>query len=565
MSSHQYDFCRLPERIQRQLARGITDETYRLQDGGTHQYFYITRALGALFFAWMLVLLMSFEFGVPGKDALWDNKAIMVLYAFLLVVLAYIGVRVVQFRRLDRLFGFQPAQYLFGFTMVDARQRMLKVFDLTQLDDLKVTHQHINGVYVQTEFAFKFKDRSSRKWMVSGKKKAERFWQKLDALQAQSRGAFDRNDVAALLRLDPFFEIRRKGWVAPQGPEPEPMSPVQRVLAMPVAAAILIALVATPAVWSARNAVADVAVYKNAKRLATEAAYQGYLYDGKFYVAEIRAALPRVAFEEVRKKKSVTELRKVLQRYPKAGLNADVAKAIHVLYQNALAKFATQAATADPALLPSMTQLLQVLEQRGNPRVGIRFVRPTNEAMAEMDRRIKLNQGKANGMDIIPAASHFGSDSAAVREARIVSGLVAGFRQVFSNDVLSLEAAPGEDGALPALTINYQIEPSGALYTLEKTQRGFVGLVARFQSGLQIGPDAPAWRFEMEVEPPDHFRVEYQLPPGQEAKGPADSAVYAVMAERAFDALASKMSAAFFRPDSAAFQRMKGKPVTAQR
>ncbi|HEY0065044.1 MAG TPA: hypothetical protein VGC21_23200 [Telluria sp.] len=564
-SHHQYDYTRLPERIQRQLGRAVADPTYRLQEDGNRLYFYATRAAGALLLAGLLLMVMSGQFGTPGKDEIWSNRQVMISYALFIGGLAYIGLRVHQFRSLDRLFGFQPTQYLFGYTMIDARKRMLTVFDLTQLSDLKVTHQHLNGVYTHTEFVFKFQDAPTRKWTVSGKQKAERFWEKVNALQAQSRTAFERNDVAALLRLDPFFEIRRKDWVAPQGPEPEQQSPVLRLLALPLAGAALIAAVATPLAWGLRNAAADVAVYKNAKRMATEEAYKSYLFDGKFYLAEMRAAIPRVAFEEVRKKNAVTALRAVLQRYPRAGLNADVAKEIHVLYQKALEKFAAQAATADPALLPSMTQLLQVLEQRGNPRVGIRFVRPTNEALAEMDRRIKLNQGKANGMDIIPAAAHFAPNSAAVREARIVSGLQDGFRQVFSSDVLALVPAASDDAQLPALTIHYQIEPSGALYTLEKTQRGFVGLVARFQSGLQIGADAPAWRFDMEVEPPDHFRVEYQGTPGEVAKGPADSAVYAMMAERAFDALASKMSAAFFRPDSDAYKGMKGKGVTAQR
>ena len=33
------------------------------------------------------------------------------------------------------------------------------------------------------------------------------------------------------------------------------------------------------------------------------------------------------------------------------------------------------------------------------------------------------------------------------------------------------------DARLPVLTIEYQIEPSGAIYSLEKTDRAFVGLV----------------------------------------------------------------------------------------
>jgi len=107
------------------------------------------------------------------------------------------------------------------------------------------------------------------------------------------------------------------------------------------------------------------------------------------------------------------------------------------------------------------------------------------------------------------------------------------------------------------LTIDYQIEPSGMLYVLEDSERAFVGLVARFQSGLRVGAENEQWRFDMEVEPPNHFRVNYTGTQHDIKKGPADSQVYSVMAERAFDALAEKMHAAFFRADSAPAKDMK--------
>ncbi|UUZ47889.1 hypothetical protein LP420_33180 [Massilia sp. B-10] len=151
---------------------------------------------------------------------------------------------------------------------------------------------------------------------------------------------------------------------------------------------------------------------------------------------------------------------------------------MHALYQQALSRFAAQAATSDPDLMGSMTQLLQVLEERGDPHVGIRFIRPTNEALAQMDERIKLNASRLGGRQVIPAAAHFASDSAAVREARIVTGLRSGFATIFPNDVLSLTQVGATDKRLPVLTIDYQIEPSGQLYVLEKTDRAFVGLVA---------------------------------------------------------------------------------------
>jgi len=556
-SHYHYEFARLPERIQRHLSRAVADETFRLQDeSGNNLYFYVTRGLGIFVLAIMLLLSMAAHFGEPGADELWNDAGRMIWYGILIAGMAYLGMTIYQRRYLSALFGFQPGQYLFGYTLIDARKARLTVADLTQMRDIKVTHHLVNGFYQHTAFAFAFRDAATRTWKVPNKKRAERFGQKLDSLQSQARSAFDRNDIASLLRLDPFFEIRRKDWRTPEGPETEKPSPLQRVLAQPLLAAALATLVLAPLMWTARTAAADVAAHKEAVRRKTEQAYVDYIHDGKFYVKDMRAALPRVAFEEVRSKKSVTALRGVLARYPKGGLKADVAKEIHILYQQALTRFTAQAATSDPDLLASMSQLLQVLEQRGDPHVGIRFVRPTNEALAQMDARIKQNASRLGGRQIIPAAAHFASDSAAARETRIVTGLQSGFATIFPNDVLSLSQVNATDTRLPVLTIDYQIEPSGALYSLEKTDRAFVGLVARFQSGLQVESTLQPWRFNMEVEPPDHFRVDYQAPKEELAKGPADGQVYSVMAERAFDALSSKMRAAFFRQDSAAFKGM---------
>ena len=556
-SHHHYEFARLPERIQRHLSRAIADETFRLQDeSGSNLSFYVMHGLGIFVLAAMLLLSMAAHFGEPGPDALWNASGRMIWYGILIAGIAYLGIAVYQRRTLLKLFGFQPGQYLFGYTLIDARKARLTVADLTQMRDVKVTHHLVNGFYQHTAFAFAFRDAATRTWKVPSKKRAERFGQKLDSLQAQARSAFERNDIASLLRLDPFFEIRRKDWRTPDGPDVEPPSPLQRVLAQPMLAAALATLVLAPLVWTARTAAADVAAHKEAVKRKTEQAYVAYIEDGKFYVKEMRAALPRVAFEEVRRKKSVTALRGLLTRYPKGGLKPDVANEIHILYQEALARFTAQATTSDPVLLASMSQLLQVLELRGDPHVGIRFVRPTNEALAQMDIRIKQNESRLGGRQIIPAAAHFASDSAAVREARIVTGLQSGFATIFPNDVLSLAQVAVTDTRLPVLTIDYQIEPSGAIYSLEKTDRAFVGLVARFQSGLQVESALQPWRFNMEVEPPDHFRVDYRAPKEELAKGPNDSQVYSVMAERAFDALSSKMRAAFFRQDSEAFKGM---------
>ena len=95
-----------------------------------------------------------------------------------------------------------------------------------------------------------------------------------------------------------------------------------------------VGLATEPPSIRSKRAAGDKAMYQNAKKAKTEEAYRMYIYHGKFHVDEMRSAMPRVAFEEVAKKKSVTELRMLLQRYPNAGLQKDVAAEIHALYQH---------------------------------------------------------------------------------------------------------------------------------------------------------------------------------------------------------------------------------------
>jgi hypothetical protein len=371
------------------------------------------------------------------------------------------------------------------------------------------------------------------------------------------REAFDTHNMAALEGLDPFPGLRKNGWALPPGETGAVSDGVfLRVAKHPVTISILLAALIGPASWVARNAAGDQEMYKQAKLLKTEEAYVAYLWAGKFHVDEMRAALPRVAFDEVVKKKSVTALRSLLKRYPKGGLEQSVAGEIHTLYQKALARFRDQAVQSDPLLVVAMERLLDIVEKRGDPNVPIQFIRPTLAELTRLDAMLQ-QKGTLNRIStIIPAAAHFSESSAAGREARIVAGLKAAFQTIFPNDVLALIPGAKGDSRLPRLDIHYQIDPSGSIYTAEKsTDRGFVGLVVRFQSALVVSETDERWRFNLEVEPPQSFRVDYQTAAGSVNVGPPDSQVYAVMAEKAFDALRSKILAAFFKPDSQAMVR----------
>ena len=553
------------------MARSIADPTFYLrEETATNLAFYVYRGLGIALLALWLSGVVAGRFGVPESDELWTNPHVMIGFGVLLAALAYLALVIRRRVMLNREFKFPPGQYLFPYTLIDARQTRLQVVDLRHLKGIDAIERRTNGAYSHTTFTFTFADAPDRVWKIHNKKRADNFGLSLGALQSAAHDALQRNDLATLLQLDPFFEIRKQNWSVPLGAPLAPKSRLHAVLARPLVAALALALLLAPTLWVARNVGADFAMQAQAKRLATEKAYNWYIATGWFGVREMRAALPRVALAEVRKRNSVTALRALLTRFPEAGLQADVAADIHLLYQRALTRFKEQAITSDPSMLASMEKLLQILEQRGDPKVAIHFTRPSTEELVTLDAKIVRNEAKLDGKKIIPASQHFQADSAAPREARIAAGLVAAFRTIFANDVLDLRV--DAKGTLPMLDITYQIAPSGAIFVSdENKEKAFVGLVARFQAALQAEQDDAPWRFQMEVLPPDRFQVNYQSSNGRLAGGPSEGQVYAVMAERAFDELDMKIRAAFFRTDSAAFKRraepmkpaLRSRPLTS--
>jgi hypothetical protein len=245
-------------------------------------------------------------------------------------------------------------------------------------------------------------------------------------------------------------------------------------------------------------------------------------------------------------------LRGVLLRYPKAGLDADVAAEVHGLYQASLKRFADAAATADPSLLPLMSSMLDFLEASHNPAVEVHFSRPSTEQLVQLDERIAATGGAYQGRAVAPASMHFTQSSANARETRISAEIQQGFRSIFPNDVLAIVPVQISNPTRPQIEIKYEIGPSGKVYVpRDDPKKAFVGLEFRFAAAMSVPQRDDQWQFGLEIHPPEHFVVQYEFARNAPKVGPADSQVYAVMAERAFDELSVKLRAAFFKEGSA--------------
>ena len=110
---------------------------------------------------------------------------------------------------------------------------------------------------------------------------------------------------------------------------------------------------------------------------------------------------------------------------------------------------------------------------------------------------------------------------------------------------------------IPTFEVGYEVDPSGEMYTLQRSRRSFVGIRVNFVVTARIPNDPNTFSFTLDVQPPEHFTVHYTRytnGPGDTDQGhPSDSTVYDQMAQRAFDQLSARLRSLFFRPGSAGY------------
>lgn len=498
-------------------------------------------------------------FGELGHETAWQSWDQAMWPALFLAGLFYAALALWRRVQMRKAVPFVPGRYLFALDLVDAQTRRLRIYPLARLSKMNAVHHSQYGIHTRTTFTLSFDDGSQQKLDIGNKAAAEEGLSRWNARQDELRKAGEANDIDAFARLDPFAALRAANWKL--GPAAAPGAAVTardlpKFLRWRAPIAIGAALLLCAILLPVRNLLSDAAIYKEAIRLGTERAYLDYLSAGWRHVDEIRAGLPRAAFNDAKKKGTATAFRSVAKRYPKAGLGDDIKGELTAIYAAALANFRGQAATADPTLVPFMEQLLAALNAADSSMLQVRFVRPSGDALKEADLRIAQS---AKGREVAPVARHYAADSAGPRETRIVNEMTRGFRAIFPSDVLNVGPVSTVNPQLPVMDVAYGIAPSGTVYKTDNSERLFVGVNVHFDVAISLPGRGGERRFKLDVRPPDHFTVNYTVPPGA-LKGIApDERVYVVMAERAFDELGRNLRSAFFKPESEAFRRAEGK------
>lgn len=557
-ASRKVHFNALPTSLRQRLVevlagRGSPTPIASFTEGTT------SRAVGSGLLAVLglagLVALLAADFG--SIYAFRQPLEFMLGYALAFFVTVYGVIACARSIRRGRALPFVPGRYILPLDVVIARDAEIEWIPTGSIRDVKTVHHHRNGVYTGTAFDLVFVDQRRESFWLNGKEEHARILGAIQAGLGRVRDAVARTDLATIRALDAFIDVRGSKELDDPGAlerfrmqnERDGSAPIAGTIAPLFQRAALIALgvavVLGPPSWFLRNLASDANAFA---RLPIASSYmvQGYIDAGGRNAERARAEhLPAAVFREATAARSAASLRAFIARFPTAPQVRDARTALHALYDEAFAAFVA-AAPADPTLHGFMRTLLRFLETSATPTVKVRFFPPSAEALATADAELERRGRRESGHEVMPIAPYFGSAQTAELERGVTSRLDTGFARIFSADVFALEHAgqildAAADPSHAALDVRYVVRPSGALYSSDGDGRAFVGIHIDFDVTMRSPGTTTTYPFALAVEPPETFSVSFDQ--GSRA---SESNIYATMTERAFDQLASALSAKFF-------------------
>lgn len=598
-SARTVDFNSLPQHIRERLVASFQKQ------GWPQPILSDTPSFGCAAFGWGFLALTALSLGMGFLAADFGSRrhtaGFIIAHGIAAALFVASVLSIVRGRIQRTSLPFPPGRYMLPMDFIIATDRMIKVIPMSSMVNFQGVHQHTNGAYTGTTLTFYFEGNISESITVQGKHLAEQAMGMLRQSQEEVRNAAQARDATTLQRLDPFFEIRMNdAWnsLTPRNPN-EISPPVAKALptflqtkVIWLGALVLIPLFGTP-VWGVWNILSDEAMYSKAKSLDSTYGYERYLLTGKSYETEVRTTLlPKAAFKEAKVKGSVTAMREVLKKYPKSIIEKDAKDAIHNLFEKTRKDFHDQASTSDARLRPFMDKLIDHLEKTESNKVEVRFHSPSSATLEAVDTLLKT---KGN---VIAVAPHFSDKDCIARETVISNRLGDGFSAIFPADIMTLSngariadtnaeeplllgvaaktakkpggKAPAQPEkpkvdlsgiTVPTIDIRYRVGWGGEIYTESKGNREFVGIIMQFNVAMVVPGDNQVFDFDLQVEPPEKFTVNYTQYGGllgANDGGPSEGRVYDVMAARAFDQLSSKLQSIIFKPG---FKPKGGKSV----
>jgi hypothetical protein len=558
-------------------------------DGGRSVRWAIASLVGVV----ALLVLYTLRFGVLGAPLAVHGPPLLALYAALVFLIPYAALRAIGSRLAAKLLPFKPGVYVFPMCLVDAREKMLRIFAMTDLGS-------VGKASAGGSLTLSFRGGGSFTFPAGDVHNAESLNRVVENAQAQVKHALATSDDSELTTLDPFYDAK-KGWTSPIGPKESlaDRAPAWRKFdwAMALACAVTIG----PALWFVRNKSSDDSMLAKAVAASTPESFQSYLAVGKRHRDEVAGVLlPRAELATAKSQQSVEAIQAFLaahpssaidqeaqaalrdallreldkakkgrslaslaafdKKYPDNHLAPELAAAKHELYVAAVARFKTIAASDDPQLLQFVARLAKWLEAHG-PMITVVFRREVSPALVQADKF--LAGTPANRMfGPKQVTKYFDPTADQPKEADVVAAFKNAMLRVFGPDLVDAKMGPdvqddAAEAALaakePLVAVRYRFGWLGVAYGDQKLKRAFAGIHVGGDAMFSIPDGGPEKRIKLEIPPPRALPLQYtatheglSAPAADEEK--PEPGVYAAMDLRALDHIATLLENAFLKP-----------------
>jgi hypothetical protein len=463
---------------------------------------------------------------------------------------------------------FVPGLYLFPANLIDARQRKLRVYPLTDLRSVAAG----KGASVVLDFkgqVFEFPLPDAAK-VAEGVSAVEAARDALAPLSERERTRLD--PLAAPVVASPLtagVALRRA-------------APTWERLHLALAA--LAGLLIGGGAFFARNTLSDGRMLAWARGRDDVASYEKYLARGQRGRDEVtRVHLPRAALrvalqtrtvesiEAFKKAYPATEIPAEVQaarqtalaaelaqargegtfkalfgfaeRYPDHGLGPDLEAGKKALYARALAKYKAGAAEPVSAFLPGFVAASQKIGPRKvegafrGPTVEVRFRHVPSKEMDRADSLVRQNP-MFNGTPSLPS-EHLVDARFEPMEQGAAQAIVAGLGAAIDPEIAVFAPGARVDGAAdvpasfpaPTLVISYRVEPSGAAYATKKPRGIFLGLLFFFTTDFLVPGGQP---LRTKLTSSQRVPVPMLKDAATARPGTLEAAIYEAMSKEAF-------------------------------
>jgi len=542
-----------------------------------------------------LIVLYTMQFGVLGASLAVHGAHFLVLYAGLLFAIPYCGLRAAAAFLGKKILPFKPGIYVFPMCAVDARDKVLKIFAMTDI-------ANVGKATAGGALRLSFKGGGSFAFPAKDEHDAAQLNLILENAQEQVKHALASGDDGELTTLDPFYEAR-KSWTSPIGPKEALVdrAPPWRKFDYAIAAAV--ALTVGPTLWFVHNKSSDDSMLKKAVAQNTPESFQSYLSVGKRHTEEVagtflpRAELTRAktsqtveavqAFldahpksaidgeaqdalreamlrelDKAKKGASLASLAAFQKKYPNNGLAKEIAAAKHEFYVAAINRFKATAPSDDPQLLAFITRLAKFLEAKG-PDMMIVFHREVSAKALEQADKFMAGSGSNRAFGPHQVTKYFPETGDQPKEADVAVAFDKTMKKIFSPDLIDVKMGPKDpDEAAqtalaakqPLCSVRYRFGWLGVVHANLQLKRAFAGVHVSGDAIFTIPDQGADKKIKLDVPASRGLLMKYEaqhdgLSAPQADEANAEQGVYLAEDLRALDHIAGILDSTFIKKE----------------